>query len=130
MLDFDTLVLQRPCKDRPSLRLAVNKAIRSLPDLNLQAGSFDPFAALGLSAVRVENVNSACQMGGKPSGCQNATTMSPRWVYDSPDVLALFVSMNITEAGKVAERTVSRAFLKHFLPWLDRFMSSQGLWNV
>ncbi len=95
MLDFDTLILQRPCTDRPSLRLAVQTANPTV-NINLQARSANPFAALGISEIRVENMAAGCQTA---AGCQNMTAMSPRWAFDLPDVVAFFVSMSSSRAG-------------------------------
>ena len=100
MLDFDTLILQLPCTDRPSLRLVV-KTTSPTAYPNLEAGGSDggsrggnPFAALGIGEVTVEN-------GCQTAGCQNVTAMGSRWTFDSPEVVAFFIPMNYSEAGEL-----------------------------
>jgi hypothetical protein len=99
VLDFDVLILQQPCTDRPNLRLAV-RAAQPTAYPNLPAGSRNPFALLGLGEVVLEN--GGCRASPRNNtGCPNATAMDARWSFDSPEVVAFFLPMSYAGAGNI-----------------------------
>ena len=59
ILEFDSLVLKKPCQDNPGLSLRVTRNSNQV-NPGLQQGSVNPFEIIGIDSISVANIADNC----------------------------------------------------------------------
>ena len=80
VVGFDVLALKKECLDEPNLRLNVKLSTDKPQKIKLIQGMSNPLEALGVEGITVETTG-------------NVNELSPRWWYDTPEVVAFFLPL-------------------------------------
>ena len=96
-LEFDSLHLVKKCRDKPALSLKVEHRTRKVVG-DLRRGTKNPFNAIGLSSISVENKVQNCTFAGEEK-CNKTTDMESRWQTGAPEVVAFYMPLTWEETA-------------------------------